>query len=95
MHKRDGPKLPYPAVVIRQSAMHLKGRNAIGREGGVDPHTSSGPIPVLVCCGKSDIQASQNSGQYVTDRLGPLSATSVLLQDVRNDFRFLVASIVG
>jgi len=36
MHKRDGPKLPYQAVVIRQSAMHITGRNAIGREGGVE-----------------------------------------------------------
>ena len=95
MHKRDGPELPYQAVVIRQSAMHISGRNAIGREGGVDPHTSSGPVPVLVCLCHSDIQASQDSRQYVTDRLGALSATRVLLQDVRDDFCFTVASVVG
>jgi hypothetical protein len=34
IHKRDGPKLPYQAVVIRQSAMLMRGRNAVGREGG-------------------------------------------------------------
>ena len=39
MYKRDGPKLPYQAVVIRQSAMHLKAGNAIVGQGGVDPHT--------------------------------------------------------
>lgn len=94
MHKRDGPKLPYQAVVIRQSAMHMKGRNAIGREGGVDPNTSSGPVPVFISLCDSYIQASQDSRQYVTDRLGALSATRVLLQGVRDDFRFLVASIV-
>ena len=47
-HKRDGPKLPNQAVVIRQSAMHRKGRNAIVRQGGVDPHTGLGPIPMFV-----------------------------------------------
>ena len=79
MHKRDGPKLPYQAVVIRQSAMHLTGRNAIGREGGVDPHTSLGPIPVLVSFGGSDIQASQNSRQHVADETDASTATRVLL----------------
>ncbi len=38
IHKRDGPKLPYQAVVIRQSAIHRKGRNAVREKGGVDPH---------------------------------------------------------
>ena len=28
-NQRDGPKLPYQTVVIRQSAMHLKGRSAL------------------------------------------------------------------
>ena len=59
MHKRDGPKLPYQAVVIRQSAIHLCGRNAIVLQGGVDPHTSSGPIPVFVF-GDSDSQAGKD-----------------------------------
>ena len=95
MHKGDGPELPYQAVVIRQSAMHMSGRNAIGREGGVNPHMSSGPVPVLVCFGKSDIQASQDSRQHVTDRLGAPSAMRLLLQDVRDDFCFMVASVVG
>ena len=45
IHKRDSPKLPYQAVVIRQSAMHREGRNAVGPEGGVDPHGGLGPIP--------------------------------------------------
>jgi hypothetical protein len=43
----------------------------------------------------SDIQPSQNSGQHITDRLGNLSATRVLFQDVRDDYRFMVASVVG
>ena len=94
MHKRDGPELPYPAVVIRQSAMHIKGRNAIGREGGVIPPMSSDRSLFFICLCDSDIQASQDSGKYVTDRLGALSATR-MLQDIRNDIRFLVASVVG
>jgi hypothetical protein len=49
IHKRDDPKLPYQAVVIRQSAIHRKGRNAIVFTGGVDPHTGSGPIPSFDC----------------------------------------------
>ena len=79
MHKRDGPKLPYQAVVTRQSAILLNGRNAIGREGGVDPHTSLGPIPVFVCFGNSDIQARQNSRQHVADETDASTATRVLL----------------
>ena len=43
--REDGPKLPYQAVVIRQSAKHRKAANAMCQRGGVDPHTSSGPIP--------------------------------------------------
>jgi hypothetical protein len=34
-HKRGGPKLPHQAVVIRQSAKHRLGRNAIAHGGGV------------------------------------------------------------
>ena len=79
MHKRDGPKLPYQAVVIRQSAILLSGRNAIGREGGVDPHTSLGPIPVSGCFFRSDIQAGQNSRQHVADGPDASTATRVLL----------------
>ncbi len=79
MHKRDGPKLPYQAVVIRQSAILLRGRNAIGREGGVDPHTNLGPVPVFVCFGGSDVQASQDSRQHVADETGASTATCVLL----------------
>ena len=94
MHKRDGPELPYQAVVIRQSAMHIKGRNAIGREGGVNPHTNSGPVPVLFCFDDSDVQASQDSRQHVTDRLRAPSAMRVLLQDVCDDFCFTVARVV-
>jgi hypothetical protein len=45
IHKRNDPKLPYQAVVIRQSAMHRKGRNATADGGGVDPHSGSGSIP--------------------------------------------------
>jgi len=58
MHKRVGPKLPYQAVVIRQSAIHRQGSSAIVKPGGVDPHASSGPIPVFVCC-CSDVQTRQ------------------------------------
>ena len=79
MHKRDGPKLPYQAVVTRQSAILMKGRSAIGREGGADPHTSLGPVPVLVCFGSSDMQASQDSRQHVADETGASTATCVLL----------------
>ena len=74
IHKRDGPKLPYQAVVIRQSAMHRKGRNARGAKGGVDPHTSSGPIPVFVfCC--LDLQTGKNGRQQVAD--GNTTATTI------------------
>ncbi len=31
LHKRDDPKLPYQAVVIRQSAIHLKRQEMPGR----------------------------------------------------------------
>ena len=47
IHQGDGPKLPYQAVVIRQSAMHRKGRNAIVSEGGVAPHTVQDRSPLL------------------------------------------------
>ena len=43
--REDGPKLPYQAVVIRQSAKHRKAETAMCQRGGMDPHTSSGPIP--------------------------------------------------
>ena len=82
-------------MVIRQSAMHIKGRNAIEREGGVNPHTSSGPVPAFVRFAKSYIQASQDSRQYVTDQLGAVPAMCTLLQNVRDDYRFMVASVVG
>ncbi len=61
IHKRDGPKLPHQTVVIQQSAMHLKDRNALLSEGGVDPHTGSGPIPVFLFCG-CDSQAGKYRG---------------------------------
>ena len=51
IHKRGDPKLPYQAVVIRQSAMHRKGRNATADIGGVDPHAGSGSIPSFNCIG--------------------------------------------
>ncbi len=66
MYQRDGPKLPYQAVVIQQSAMHRKGRTAMLSPGGVDPHTSSGPIPVFVFR-YFDLQAGQYGRQQLTD----------------------------
>src|SRR6476661_6277263 len=48
IHKGAGPKLPYQAVVIRQSAVHRKGRNAIVSQGGVARHAGSGPVPVFI-----------------------------------------------
>ncbi|TWU33875.1 hypothetical protein [Novipirellula artificiosorum] len=51
IHKRDDPKLPYQAVMIRQSATHRKGRDAAADEGGVDPHTGLGSIPRFNCIG--------------------------------------------
>ena len=77
MHKRDGPKLPYQAVVIRQSAKHRKGRNAIVSEGGVDPHASLGPIPVFVFCRCFDIQAGKYRRQQLTD--GTDASTTICL----------------
>ena len=47
IHQGDGPKLPYQAVVIRQSAIYRKGRNAVDTAGGVVSHTGSGPVPTL------------------------------------------------
>ncbi len=64
--KRDGPKLPYQAVVIRQSAKHREGRNAIVSEGGVDPHAGLGPIPVFVFFRCFDVQAGKYSRQQST-----------------------------
>ena len=94
MHKGDGPKLPYQAVVIRQSAMHRQGRNAIEIAGGVDSHASSGPVPVSVCFFRSDIQSRQNSRQHVANGLSAPLTPLVLFQHVRDDFRFVVAGIV-
>ena len=73
--------------------MHRKGRDAIDFAGGVDSHTSSGPVPVSVGFFRFDIQSRQNSRQHVTDRLDA-STTSVLLQDLCHDFRFVVTGIV-
>ena len=39
-------------------------------KGGGDPHTNSGPFPVPVSYVNSNVQASQNSRQHVTDRFG-------------------------
>lgn len=68
IHKRNDPKLPYQAVVIRQSAMHRKGRNATADGGGVDPHLGSGSIPSFNCIGfvyfiRVDSKSSKNSRQ--------------------------------
>jgi hypothetical protein len=60
MHKGDGPELPYQAVVIRQSAMHPQGRNAIVPEGGVDPHAGSGPVPQE--SGAADCRSNEAQG---------------------------------
>ena len=78
IHKGDGPKLPYQAVVIRQSAMHPQGRNATGARGGVDPHTSLGPIPLLVFCSCCDTQAGKYRRQQLTD--GTDASTTFCLQ---------------
>jgi hypothetical protein len=39
IHQGDGPKLPHQAVVMRQSAIYRKGRNAVDTAGGVVPRT--------------------------------------------------------
>ncbi len=93
IHKRDGPKLPYQAVVIRQSAMHRKGRIARGAKGGVGPHTSSGPIPVFVfCC--LDLQTGKNGGQQVADGNATATTISLLLEHVSDDSSLIAAHVV-
>ena len=77
MHKRDGPKLPYQAVVIRQSAIYRQGRNAVDTAGGVVPHTRLGPVPTFVFFG--DVQAGQDRGQQVADRTGASTTLRTLL----------------
>ncbi len=79
MHKRDGPKLPYQAVVTRQSAMLMKGRNAIGREGGADPHTSLGPIPVLLGLRCVNSQSSKYRGQQFANGKAAAMTLGLLL----------------
>ena len=81
--------------MIRQSAMHLQGRNAIVRQGGVDPHTSSGPIPVFVRSVIRDSQAGKYRGQQLADGDATSTTTCLLLQYVRDDFRFVVSRVVG
>ena len=49
IHKRADPKLPYQAVVIRQSVTHRKGRDAAADEDGMDPRTGSGSVPRVNC----------------------------------------------
>ena len=93
-HQGDGPKLPHQAVVIRQSAMHRKGRDAIDLPGGVEPHTSLGRVPVSVCFFCSDLQTSQNRRQHLADGLDA-TTTCVLLQDLCDNLGFMVARIVS
>ncbi len=79
MHKRVGPKLPYQAVVIRQSAMHREGRNAIVRRGGVDPHMGLGPVSVFVFFRCIDSQTGKYGRQQITDSTGASTTICVLL----------------
>src|SRR5204863_1513632 len=65
IHQGDGPKLPYQAVVIRQSAIYRQGRNAVDTAGGVVPHTGSGPVPTFVFF--CDVQAGHDRRQQVAD----------------------------
>ena len=77
IHQGDGPKLPYQAVVIRQSAIYRQGRNAVDTAGGVVPHTGSGPVPTFVFFG--DVQASQDRGQQVANCTGASTTLGTLL----------------
>ena len=77
IHQGDGPKLPYQAVVIRQSAIYRKGRNAVDTAGGVVPHTGSGPVPTFVFFG--DVQAGQDRGQQVANGTGASTTLRTLL----------------
>jgi len=79
IHKGAGPKLPYQAVVIRQSAVHRKGRNAIVSQGGVARHAGSGPVPVFVGFWMVDVQAGQDGWQQVANRGGASAAIRLLL----------------
>jgi hypothetical protein len=80
--------------VIRQSAKHLKGRNAIVGQGGVDPHTSSGPIPVFVFSGY-DSQAGKDRGQQLTDGRDASATTCPLMQHVGDNLYFATSRWVG
>ena len=92
IHKGAGPKLPYQAVVIRQSAIYLEGRNAVEREGGVVPHTGSGPVPTFVFFG--DVQAGQDGRQQVADGTGASTTLRTLLQHARDDLGFVTTCVV-
>ena len=77
IHQGDGPKLPYQAVVIRQSAIYRQGRKAVDTAGGVVPHTRSGPVPTFVFF--SDVQAGQNRGQQVANGTSASTTLRTLL----------------
>ena len=77
IHQGDGPKLPYQAVVIRQSAIYRKGRNAVDTAGGVVPHMGSGPVPTFVFF--SDVQTGQDRGQQVANGTSASTTLRTLL----------------
>jgi hypothetical protein len=77
IHQGDGPKLPYQAVVIRQSAIYRQGRNAVDTAGGVVPHMGSGPVPTFVFFGH--VQAGQDRGQQVANCTGASTTLRTLL----------------
>ncbi len=82
-------------MVIQQSAKHLKGRNAMASKGGVDPHTSSGPIPVFVVFRYFDLQACKYGRQQRTDRNATSMTIRLLLQNICDDFSFVATRVVG
>jgi hypothetical protein len=74
--------------------MHREGRNAIVSEGGVDRHSGSGPVPVVVWFWIIDVQAGQDCRQQFADRCGATTTIRVLLQDFGNDLGLMVTRLV-
>lgn len=94
IHKGDGPKLPYQAVVIRQSAMHRRGRNAMASKGGVDPHTSSGPTPGFGFFGCSDLQSGKYGWKESPDGDRASTTSRMLAEDFGDNFRFTMPRVI-
>ena len=65
------------------------------REAVWDPHASSGPTPVFMLLLCSDLQAGEYGRQQFADGHATAMTMRLPLQDIRDDFRFAAARVVG